>query len=105
MNTTNDLQTVSTVHPTVVKTRRMYAQKKTIFRFYQIIWYVLGIIEVLLGFRVVLKAIGANAGSEFVSFIYAVSNPFAIPFLGIIRTSISGVYVVEWSTLIAMVVY
>ncbi|MDO8269898.1 MAG: hypothetical protein Q7T54_04485, partial [Candidatus Levybacteria bacterium] len=41
--------------------QKVYEKKKTIFRFNQIIWYVLGVIEVLLVFRLVLKVLGANA--------------------------------------------
>ena len=84
---------------------KVYAKKKTIFRSYQVIWYLLGVIEVLLAFRVFLKMIGANSTSGFTSFIYGISGPFANPFLGVIAPSISGTTIMEWSTIIAMVVY
>jgi len=85
--------------------QKTYQTKKAIFRSYQIIWYVLGVIEVLLAFRVVLKLLGANAFSGFASFIYAISSPFALPFAGILGTTVSSALVFEWSTLIAMAVY
>lgn len=85
--------------------QKTYQTKKAIFRSYQIIWYILGVIEVLLAFRVVLKFIGANAYSGFTSLIYSVSSPFALPFSGILGTTVSSNLVFEWSTLIAMVVY
>lgn len=85
--------------------QKTYQTKKAIFRSYQIIWYILGVIEVILAFRVVLKLLGANAFSGFASFIYAVSGPFALPFSGILGTTISANSVFEWSTLIAMMVY
>lgn len=85
--------------------QRVYEKKKTIFRFYQVVWYILGIIEVFLGFRFVLKAIGANPFSGFTTFIYAISEPLVLPFQGILRTNVTGVYVIEWSTLVAAVVY
>lgn len=85
--------------------QKEYQTKKAIFRTYQVIWYILGIIEVLLAFRILLKLLGANAQSGFTSLIYAVSNPFALPFAGILGiTGISNM-VIEWSTLIAMAVY
>jgi uncharacterized protein YggT (Ycf19 family) len=93
---------------TEVKTgspQKEYQTKKAIFRTYQIIWYVLGIIEVVLAFRILLKLLGANMSSGFTNFIYAISGPFALPFAGILRTSVSSVSVLEWSTLIAMAVY
>lgn len=85
--------------------QQVYEKKKVIFRAYQVIWYILGVIEVLLAFRVVLKLLGANPASGFTSFIYAVSGPFAIPFLGILPTARAAGSVFEWSTLIAMAVY
>lgn len=82
-----------------------YQKKKVIFRTYQVIWYILGVIEVLLAFRVILKLFGANSASTFVSFIYALSRVFAQPFAGIFGITASSGMVLEWSTLIAMAVY
>lgn len=82
-----------------------YQTKKAIFRTYQIIWYILGVIEVILAFRILLKLLGANSYSGFVDFIYAISNPFALPFAGILGVTASSGMVLEWSTLIAMAVY
>ena len=85
--------------------QKEYETKKVIFRTYQIIWYILGIVEVVLAFRILLKLLGANPGSGFTSFIYAISNPFALPFAGILRVSAGSGMVLEWSTFIAMAVY
>jgi len=85
--------------------QKAYETKKAIFRTYQAVWYVLGVIEVLLAFRVLLKLFGANTYSGFTSFIYSVSSPFSQPFAGIFGTTVSLHSVFEWSTLIAMAVY
>lgn len=85
--------------------QKTYAKKKAIFRAYQVIWYVLGLIEVLLAFRFILKALGANPTSGFTSLIYSLSNPLALPFRGIFPTAVAQGAVVEWSTLVACVVY
>lgn len=85
--------------------QKTYETKKAIFRSYQVIWYIVGVIEVLLAFRVVLKLLGANTYSGFTNFIYTLSNPFALPFAGILGTTTSSEMVLEWSTLIAMAVY
>lgn len=90
---------------TVGHTQKVYAKKKAIFRAYQIIWYILGLIEVLLAFRFILKALGANPTSGFTSFIYALSNPFALPFRGIFPTAVAQPSVIEWSTILAGIVY
>jgi len=85
--------------------QKVYETKKTIFRFNQIIWYILGLIEVLLIFRVVLKALGANAYVGFTSLIYSITLLLVAPFQGILGTSVMGNSTIEWSTLIAAVVY
>ena len=85
--------------------QKVYEKKKTILRFNQIIWYILGFIEVLLIFRVVLKAVGANQYIGFTSLIYSVTSPLALPFSGILGISATGSSVLEWSTIIAGIVY
>jgi hypothetical protein len=85
--------------------QKEYQTKKAIFRTYQVIWYILGIIEVVLTFRILLKFLGASTFSGFTNFIYAISGPFALPFAGILGTTVSSNLVFEWSTLIAMAVY
>ncbi len=102
------VKTTTKVSPPLVKMehpQRVYEKKKVIFRTYQIIWYILAIIEVLLGFRMTLKALGANPLSGFTSLIYAVTDPLALPFQGIFRMTITDTSVLEWSTLIAAFVY
>lgn len=82
-----------------------YNKKKAIFRMYQVIWYVLGVVEVLLGFRFVLKALGANPASGFTDLIYSLSNPLVQPFRGIFPTAVAEGSVFEWSTIVAAIVY
>src|SRR6266567_7495930 len=91
---------VVTEHP-----QRVYEKKKTIFRAYQVIWYILAVIEILLLFRVALKALGANPAHGFTAFVYNVSDPLALPFSGIFGITVSRGSVLEWSTLIGMLVY
>lgn len=85
--------------------QKVYEKKKTIFRSNQIIWYILGVIEVLLVFRLVLHALGANPYVGFTSLIYTITTPLISPFNGILGTSVAGNSVFEWSTIIAAVVY
>lgn len=63
--------------------QKVFQKKKAIFRTHQVIWYLLGIVEVLLAFRMTLKALGANPFSGFTNLIYAFSNPLTLPFSGI----------------------
>ena len=78
---------------------------KTLYRGKQIVWYILGIVEVLLAFRFILKLLGANPSAGFSQFIYGVTYVFAAPFLAVFhRTEVVG-SIFEWSTLLAMIVY
>ncbi len=82
-----------------------YPEKKVIFKTSQVLWYILGLIEILLGFRFVFKLFGANAGSPFVRLIYGLTDGMTWPFRGIFRiVEVSGA-VFDWSTLVAMAVY
>src|ERR1035437_5964995 len=77
---------------------------KPLYRGTQIVWYILGIIEVLLAFRFVLKLFGANPAAGFTSFIYGVSYIFATPCDSVFGiTQVAG-RVFEWTTLLAMFV-
>src|ERR1035437_9815722 len=78
---------------------------KPLYRGTQIVWYILGIIEVLLVFRFVLKILGANPSAGFTNFIYGVTYIFAAPFLSVFRVSQVAGNVFEWTTLLAMLVY
>jgi len=100
-------KTIKQTEPEVVgeAPQKVYEKKKTILRFNQIIWYILGFIEVLLIFRVVLKMLGANQYVGFTSFIYSITAPLAIPFSGVVGISATGSSIVEWSTIIAGIVY
>jgi hypothetical protein len=78
---------------------------KPLYRGTQIVWYILGVLEMLLTFRFVLRLLAANPHAGFSSFIYTVSYPFATPFLNVFRaTKVEG-GVFEWTTLLAMFVY
>ena len=71
----------------------------------QIIWAILGLLEVLLGLRFVLKLIAANPDSGFAALIYGITKPFLAPFTALVGTPQSGGTILEVTTLIAMAVY
>ena len=78
---------------------------KPLYRGTQVVWYILGVLEVLLAFRFVLKLLAANPYAGFTSFIYGVTYPFAAPFLNVFgQTRVQG-NIFEWTTLLAMLVY
>ncbi len=85
--------------------KQVYRKRRDVFRADQIVWYILAIIEILLGFRFLLELLGANAYSGFASFIYAISLPFEAPFRGVFGVSAAGSTIVEWSIFVAAAVY
>lgn len=100
-------KTIRQTDPEVVgeAPQKVYEKKKTILRSNQIIWYILGFIEVLLTFRLFLKMMGANQYVGFTSFIYSITAPLALPFSGVVGISATGSSILEWSTIIAGIVY
>jgi len=78
---------------------------KPLYKATQVVWYILGLLEVLLAFRFILKLFGANPAAGFTSFIYGVTYIFATPFLNVIRVTEVAGSIFEWTTLLAMVVY
>lgn len=74
-----------------------------------VVWYIVGFIEVLLAFRFVLKLFGANPASGFVNFIYSVTGVLTAPFdniFGVTSPEAGSVQsVFEPSILVAAVVY
>jgi hypothetical protein len=74
-----------------------------------IIWYLVGLIEILLAFRFALKLFGANPESGFVDFIYSVTGVLTAPFdsiFGVTKPEAGDIQsVFEPSILVAAAVY
>jgi len=73
----------------------------------QIIYFVLGILEVLLTLRLFLRIINASSTAGFANFIYNFSSPFVAPFNGIFNNDqvLNRDVIIEFSTILAMVIY
>lgn len=70
------------------------------------IGFVIGIIELFLGFRFIFRLLGANPSAPFVSWLYDTTDPLINPFRGIFPTPrIEGMFAVEFTTLLALLVY
>ncbi|MEO8862900.1 MAG: YggT family protein [Candidatus Saccharimonadales bacterium] len=74
-----------------------------------VVWFVLGVIEVALGLRFVLKLLGANTTSSFVDFIYSITKILTAPFdsiFGVTSTTTGTTHsVFEPSIVVAGIVY
>jgi hypothetical protein len=97
---TNSVSEVQTTQKEPERERRIFTFKAT-----QLVWLLLGILEALLALRFGLKLIGANPASPFAVFIYGITGLFLFPFAGLTGTPAAGGMVLEFTTLIAMVVY
>jgi len=72
----------------------------------RVVWFLAGVLLVLLAFRFVFALLGANPSKPFAHFIYAASYPFVAPFFGLFHYHLAyGVSQVELCTLVAMAVY
>jgi len=80
-------------------------QRTFISRLTQLVWLLFGILEALIGLRVVLRLIAANPNSPFARLIYSASNLFVWPFAGLTRTPAAEGMVLDIPSIIAMLVY
>lgn len=101
---------IETPTGTVVKQKTSVSSNPGgLFQTQYMVYYVLGVIEVLLAFRLILKMLGAASGSGFVSLIYGITDLLVAPFVGIFSPAVTKgaetQAVFEPSTVIAMLVY
>src|SRR6266576_2531157 len=69
------------------------------------VWFVAGVILVMLAFRFVLALGAANPANGFANFIYTTSHPFVSPFFNLFNYGyINGLSRFEAYTLVAMAV-
>lgn len=67
----------------------------------QAVWYVLGFFEILLALRLLLKLLGISASN----IIYSVTSPLVSPFNNMFHVTNASGSVLEWTTLLAMLVF
>jgi len=79
--------------------------REAVYKVVQFIWLLFGGLEALIGIRVVLLLIGANPGNWFTAFVYQLSNLFLWPFQNIVGNPAIQNYVLEITSIIAMIVY
>jgi uncharacterized protein YggT (Ycf19 family) len=72
----------------------------------RVVWFIAGVLLVLLAFRFVLALVAANPANGFANFIYTTSHPFVAPFFSLFSYRLQyGVSRFEIYTLVAMAVY
>ena len=90
---------------THVVENRNAARKMAVSRAAQLIWLLFGILEALIGLRIVLKLIAANAANPLASLVYGITDLFLWPFAGLTVTPQAQGMVLEIPAIIAMFVY
>lgn len=96
--TQQPMQPVQPVEPVLASNgRRTYASR--------IIYLMLGILETLLLLRFLLKLLGANPDAGFTRLIYGITYPFVVLFEDVFHTPQRRGSVLEFSTILAMIVY
>lgn len=72
----------------------------------RVVYFLLGVLEVIMALRFLFRLLGANRFNGFVMFLYGLSHVFVAPFNGIFNDQALGTSsVFEVSTLIAMLLY
>ena len=64
-----------------------------------------GIIEALIGLRIILRLFGANPVAPFVSWVYTLTLPLLVPFFGMFNEPTVGTSQIELSAIFGLVVY
>lgn len=80
-------------------------QRQALIKISQLIWLGFGVLEGLLGLRILLKLIAANPQSPFANLVYQVTKPFLAPFIGLTPTPAANGVVLEINAIIALFVY
>ena len=70
----------------VVETEQEVQRSRGLARVSQVVDYIFYVIYALLGMRFLLALLAARSSAGFVQFIVAVSNPFYLPFRGIVAS-------------------
>jgi len=80
-------------------------QRFATFKVTQLIWLFFGLLEALIGLRVVFKLIGVNAANPFAALLYGLSGIFVAPFASLVGAPSAEGMILEISSIIAMIVY
>lgn len=106
---TTQVEQVST--PTGTTNQQVVSTKVTpdpqefgLFKVNQIVWYIIGLINILIGLRFILLLLSARS-AQFTNFIYNLSYPFVVPFLGIFPSPSVETSYFETASLVAIIVY
>jgi YggT family protein len=81
------------------------ARRMAGYRVTQMIYWIFGLIEGLIAIRFLLKALGANPSAGFAEFIYGITYPLVLPFVGLFGSPQAQGSVLEVHSVVALIVY
>lgn len=91
---------------TVTQTRQtVSSEDKPYLMVHKVLDFILMLIEGFLLLSFIFKATGANQGAGFVQLVEGVADALMVPFRFIFPAASAGQIVVDWSMLVAMLVY
>ena len=68
--------------------------------------FIFGLIELVIGVRIIFEMFGANPSTPFVSWLYDVSRTLLYPFQGIFPSPVlRGGFILDMSAVVALLVY
>lgn len=74
-------------------------------RVIQLIWFVTGVVDVLVGLRFLLKLFGASTASGFVALLYGLTAALVGPFQNIFPVTGTRTFIFEPASLVALAIY
>ena len=90
----------------VVDTEREVERSRSLARVSQVVDYIFWVIYALLGMRFLLALLAARSSAGFVRFIVAVTDPFYLPFRGIVASpTADGGHTLLMPIVIAIIAY
>jgi hypothetical protein len=95
---------VPPVAPVTTSRTAVYREGGYNTRVIQVVWWIVGLVDVLIAIRFLLKLFGANP-APFVRFMYDLTWPLVAPFHGIFNTAQEGRSILEPESLVAMAIY
>jgi uncharacterized protein YggT (Ycf19 family) len=90
--------------PTNNASQNIPLQGNSIAKIIQLIWFVVGLINVILALRIVFLLFNAQT-IGFTGFLYNVTAPFVVPFVGIFPAPSQGGTYFDTAALVAIVIY
>ena len=100
MSSENRITRVRSVQREPERERRIFTFKAT-----EMVWLLFGILEALIGLRILFKLIAANPNSPIAALVYRITDLFLFPFAGLTVTPSAGGMVLELSSIFALLIY